>query len=111
MQIFVKIGTNSYVIDCKYGDLIDVVIIKAFKRFLSKKNVCFSKIIKVDFPNIFKMSRFSVNNINVRFGSEARVSREMNEMTLNHCYIGGKTRKFTCKEVDYINRIINISKL
>ena len=111
MQIFVKIGTNSYVIECEYGDLLDVVIIKAFKRFFSKKDICFSKIIKVSSPNIFKMSRFSINNINVRFGSNTRVSRDMNELTLHHCYIGGFTRNFTFDDIDYINKIVNASKL
>lgn len=111
MQIFVKIGTNCYVVDCKYGELIDVIIIKAFKRFLSKKNICFSKIIKFNSPNIFKMSRFSINNINIKFGSKERVSREMNELTLNHSYIGGVTKNFTKDDIDYINKLMSVSKL
>ena len=111
MQVFVQLGTNCQVIDCECGDLIDTVILRAFQRYFIKKNISFQKVIKVNQPNIFRMSRFYMNNTNVKFGSKIRISRDMNEMTLNHCYLGCCSKKFTQSEVDYINNIMNCPKL
>ena len=111
MQLFVQIGTNCQVIDCECGDLIDIIILQAFQRYFIKKNISFKKLVKINKPNIFKMSRFSMNNSNIKFGSKVRVSRDMNEMTIIHCYLACSSKKFTKLDIDYINNIMNYPKL
>ena len=112
MQIFVKISSNSFVIDCKVGDSIDYVIIQAFRKYFSRYNISFQKVFQVNNSNILRMSRFYINNKHVKFGSDILVSKDMDEMTLSHCYLGGSnSTSFSRKDIDYIIRLISLPKL
>ena len=51
MQIFVKLSGKSYVINCNEGDLVDSVIIRAFKKYIEDCNRCFYATIQTDYYN------------------------------------------------------------
>lgn len=111
MQIFVKLSGKSYVVTCKSGDLIDSVVIKAFKKFIEENGRCIYSTIQDNYYNYLRSSRFNFLGNNFRFGSNIIITQDMNEHTIQHCYIGGPSKKFTIEDINYINELLKTSRL
>tara|TARA_B110000908_G_C10263425_1_gene461205 strand:- start:2146 stop:2481 length:336 start_codon:yes stop_codon:yes gene_type:complete len=111
MQLFVKLSGKTYVIDCLYGDLIDKIIVNAFQRYLKDNNSSIKKALRFNYPNFIMMSSFHNGNSSYRFRSKERISRDMNEITLTHTYLGGSNVLFNFNDITYINNLLSNSKL
>lgn len=111
MQIFVKLSGKSYVINCNEGDLVDSVIIRAFKKYIEDCNRCFYATIQTDYYNYLRSSQFNFVGINFRFGTDMIVTKDMDEHTIQQSYMSNPSKKFSNNDIDYISMILSSCKL
>jgi len=111
MQIFVKLSGKNYVIDCKPGDLFDIIIIKAFEKFIKDNGKCIYSTLQINNHNYLRSSLYNFNGKHFIFGSNMTISENMNELTVRHSYLANPYRKFCIDEINYINELLRICKL